>query len=92
MKQVILGLVLSFASISAFAQPIDLQPGGSIYINGDLISCMNPEPVPALPACSIKKDGSYYQLYTGTTLVETYFHFNDAISGATKLRSASLCR
>jgi hypothetical protein len=91
MKTVFAAFALSLISFSAFAQPIDLQPGTSIVINGDVISCLgnNSE---TLPVCRIKQDGYYYRVYVGETVAESFNSFEQALSGVKSLKAAGLCR
>lgn len=91
MKSLLIASLVSLSSLTAFAQPIHLQAGNSVVVNGDLITCEAPTDS-AVPLCSIKQDGSYYRVYTGNTIAESYYYFNDAIEGVKKLKAAGLCR
>lgn len=93
MKQVLIASLITLASLTASAQPIHLKPGSSIIINGDVVSCEAPLTDPATtPVCSIKQDGYYYRVYSGSTLAETFGSFENAIEGVKKMKQAGLCR
>ncbi|MGZ5278626.1 MAG: hypothetical protein ACXWC9_01710 [Pseudobdellovibrionaceae bacterium] len=92
MKNIMICLIALFASASAFAQPINLQAGSSVVINGDLVSCEGPSEENLPPACSIKQDSSFYRLYAGTVIAESFHTFAAAVEGAKKMKEAGLCR
>jgi hypothetical protein len=79
-------------SASAFAQPITLQPGNSVVINGDLVTCVGNRPEDLPPACSIRQDSYYYRVYAGSVIAESYNTFNAALEGVKKMKEAGLCR
>jgi len=91
MKNVLIASLITLGSAAAFAQPISLQPGSSVVVNGDLVSCLAPENM-NVPACSIKQDGSYYRVYAGNTIAQTYAYFDQAIDGVKQMKSVGLCR
>lgn len=90
MKLTLLALSLVASPLMAFAQPIALQPGSNVVINGDIVSCNGPA-ADQLPSCSIKQDNGFYRLYVGSTVAESFYTFNDAVAGAKKLKEAGLC-
>ena len=87
-------LVLSFLALggtSAFAQQIDLQPGSSVVINGQVIACAG-APANEAPICHIEQDGYYYRLYADSKIVNSYRSFELALEDAKKMKEAGLCR
>lgn len=93
MKHLLIASLVTLSSFAAFAQPISLKPGSSVVVNGDLVSCEAPQnDNSALPVCTLKQDGSYYRVYAGTVIAETYYSFNEAINGVKKMKEAGLCR
>ncbi|MGZ3774898.1 MAG: hypothetical protein ACXVCY_01050 [Pseudobdellovibrionaceae bacterium] len=82
-------LALPFAS---FAQPIQLKPGATVVLNGDVVSCQGPSEENLTPQCSIRQDGSYYRVYSGTTVVNSYWSFSEAVEGVKTLKTTGLCR
>ncbi len=78
--------------LPAFAQAsIDLKPGTSIVINGQLIRCEG-SPEEQLPLCAVKKDGGNFKVYAGPDLVNSYWDFNEALNAVSQLRQAGICR
>lgn len=92
MKKMIMIAVLFLTPLAAFAQPVQLKPGSSIVINGDVISCLGPAEDQRPPACSIRQDGSYYRLLVGAVVAESFYTFNQALEGAKAMKNAGLCR
>lgn len=91
MKNILIATLVTLAPALSFAQPITLQPGSSVVINGDVVSCVG-APADQLPACGIKQDGNAYRLYAGSTVMQSYYGFESALEGAKKAREAGLCR
>jgi hypothetical protein len=91
MKTLLISSLITLSSLSAFAKPIDLQPGSSIVVDGNVITCLGTPP-DAVPTCAIKQDGYYYRVYAGEVVAESYHTFNEAIEGVKKMKSAGLCR
>ncbi len=91
MKTVLIAASILVSPLFAFAQPISLQPGSTVVINGDVVSCNGPA-TDQLPVCSIRQDAGFYRLLSGNTVVESFYSFNDAIAGAKKLKDAGLCK
>jgi hypothetical protein len=92
MKTLWIASLLTFASLSAFAQPINLKAGSSVVVNGDLVTCEPPPAGNGVPACSIVQDGSWYRVYAGSVIAQSYYHFDEAIDGVKKMQGAGLCR
>jgi len=92
MKTIMTALLISFASASALAQPISIPAGGSIAINGDIVTCQGPAESSLPPACTIHQEQTYYRLYVGANVAETFYSFNSAVEGAKQMKDAGLCR
>jgi len=92
MKSLFCTALLTLCSAAALAQPINLQSGSSIVINGDVVSCQGPATDSLAPACTIRQDGYYYRVYAGDTISQSYTDFDSAINGVKAMREAGLCR
>lgn len=92
MKKMIITAAILVVPFTSFAQPIQLKPGASIVLNGDVVSCQGPSDDTLAPVCSIRQDGNYYRVYTGTTVVNSYWSFNEAVEGVKTLKTTGLCR
>ncbi len=92
MKFATMTIITSLINLSAFAQPISLKPGSSIVISGNEVSCEGPSDDALVPACSIRQNGSFYQLIVEEKIVESFYTFNAAVEGAKKMKEAGLCR
>jgi ABC-type thiamine transport system ATPase subunit len=92
MKTIMTALLISLASASALAQPINIPAGGSIQINGDTVNCQGPSQSSLPPACSIHQEQNVYHLYVGENVAETFYSFNSAVEGAKQMKDAGLCR
>lgn len=92
MKAFFITAAFSLFSVVASAQPIDLQAGSSIVINGEVITCLGTPADQLAPLCSIKQDGGYYRLYAGASIAESFNYFDQAMAGARKMKEAGLCR
>ncbi|MNJ91166.1 hypothetical protein D3C87_88130 [compost metagenome] len=92
MKKMITVAALLLVPFTSFAQPISLQPGSSVVINGDVVSCLGPSEQDLPPACSIRQDGSYYRLYAGNSIAQSFHTFEHALDGAKRMKAAGLCR
>lgn len=93
MKQVLIASLITFGSLTAFAQPVQLKPGSSVVINGDLITCEAPVNDPnALQPCSIIQHGSAYRIYVGQNIAQSYYRFDEALEGVKQMKQVGLCR
>ena len=95
MKTVIASLILGvvgFGSLAASAEPINLQPGSSVVIDGQIIKCEGQTVENFAPVCSIRQDGSKYRLYADENVVNTYWYFNEALKAAQDMKASGFCR
>lgn len=95
MKAVIATVVLSMVALGSFAasaNPINLQPGSSVVVDGQIIKCEGQSEDSLVPVCSIRQDGSKYRLYADENVVNTYWYFDEALQAAQKMKASGLCR
>ncbi|MGZ3770679.1 MAG: hypothetical protein ACXVCP_13795 [Bdellovibrio sp.] len=95
MKKLFALFLLSVFPFASFAQPVLLKPGSSVEINGDVISCDGPTDGNLLPQCNLQQDLKYsnvYLVYAGSTVVNTFVGFDQALEGLKKIKVAGLCR
>jgi hypothetical protein len=92
MKTIIAALALSLFSFAAAAEQIDLTAGSSVVISGHVVTCQGPSAEEQAPKCSIRQNGSKYQLYSDDYVVNTFWSFEDALAAASKMKTAGLCR
>ncbi len=92
MKTLLIASLMTIAPLMASAKNIDLTPGSSIVVDGDLVTCKGPSAEQLPPACSVKQDGNIYRVYVGTNIVNSYYRFEDALAGVKELKAAGLCR
>lgn len=90
MKKMIATIALLLLPLSSFAVT-ELRPGSSVVVNGEIIVCQAPDSS-HVPACSIRQDGTYYRVYTGATIANSYFTFDQAVSAVKELKAAGLCK
>lgn len=92
MKTLLITGLLTLAPLMASAKNIDLAPGSSIVVDGDLVTCKGQSAEQLAPVCTIKQDSNYFRVYIGTNIVNSYYKFDDALAGVKELKAAGMCR
>lgn len=92
MKNTIAAIATVLIPFTSFAAPIELKPGASIVVNGNVITCQGPSQDQLAPVCNIRQDGNYFRVYAGENVVNSYWKFDEAVAGVKTLKEAGLCR
>ncbi len=95
MEKFVLGTLVVgvlFIAPLANAKPIYLPAGGSVVIDGDVISCQSQVVGEDLPTCTVQKGQSYYFVYVGKSEMGAFLDLSGALDRIQMLREAHLCR